>query len=173
MRLRTVLSVSLAVALVIAVGVAALEWGIASDYHSRLTGISPCDGGLGLSNGCPPPIGATFVQLGEGVFSHGSWTYAFIVAPHSPPNVYANSLTLRVYNATSNATLTLLNVTLSAPNGTSLATYGPVGGVWNTSSAADIWEVDLLNFSSSTNLAGDWAFIWDSAASNGHYSPLA
>jgi len=115
----------------------------------------------------------TFVQFGDGGFVRGAYLYSFLVTPTPPPAAKADSITLRAYNASSNLTLTLLNVTLSAPNGTLVATYNDVAGSWITSSPADIGVVDLLTFTSATNMSGDWVFIWDSATNNGLYSPIA
>lgn len=168
---RWTLLFSLAAA--IAIVVSGLGWWIAIAENSRLDSISPCYGGNGLSAGCPPAIGATFVQVGHGQLVGGAYVYTFAVTPQPPPEVHASSLAIRAYNASSNASVSLLNVTLSFPNGSLLASYHAVGGTWTTASSADIWEVDLLVFTSSTNLSGERVFIWDSAARNGLSAPLA
>jgi hypothetical protein len=166
-------TVLLATALVVAVVVAVLASAFAAAYYAQLTKISPCDGGIGISAGCPPLIGATFVQLGHGRLAGATYVYTFLAVPDYPPGINPSSLTLRAYSATSDVTLSLLNVTLSSPNGSLLATYHAVSGNWTAATTADIGEVDLLALSSSTNISGEWVSIWDSAASNGVYAPLA
>src|SRR5208282_1530057 len=127
----------LAVALAVSVGAAIVGSALAVQYYSQLREVSPCYGGLGDSS-CPSQIGMTFVQFGDGGFVRGAYLYSFLVTPTPPPAAKADSITLRAYNASSNLTLTLLNVTLSAPNGTLVATYNDVAGSWITSSPADI-----------------------------------
>lgn len=128
-RLATATVAVLAVALVGAASAAVFEDNIASQYHSRLARISPCDGGgFGIYFGCPPAIGATFVQLGKGGLAQGEYVFTFLVAPVFPPIVNASDLEVRAYNSTSNATVALQSVTLSAPNGSVVAAYHDVGG---------------------------------------------
>jgi len=173
LRVSTLLVVSLAVALSIAVGAAAVEANLASQYHSRLAGISPCDGGgFGVSASCPPAVGATFEQIGHGILVNGSFEYSLLIAPQFPPEVNSSDITARVFNATTNVTMTLLNVTLSASNGSPLARYHSVDGTWETPTVAEILSVDLLSLYASLNASGDRVLIWDSAAGNGAEIPL-
>jgi hypothetical protein len=161
----------LATALAVAVGAAVVASALAAEYLARLNEISPCYGGNGSSS-CPPEIGIYVVQLGHGTFVNGSFGYTFLVSPSPPPNPNASSITLRAYNATTNATSSLLNVTLFAPDGSLLATYHTVGGTWITSSTVQISEVDLLTATSLTNLSGEVVSIFAFAGRVGFFIPL-
>jgi hypothetical protein len=107
-----------------------------------------------------PRSGLTVVQLGQGDLINGTYFYQFLLTPEPPPVINASSVFFRVYNASSDANLSLMNASLTYPNGTELAFYNASEIGWTTNSTGRISEVSVLMLASPTDLSGESLGYW-------------
>jgi hypothetical protein len=126
-----------------------------------------------LCSGCPPEIGIEFAQLDHVRAISGGFVCQFLLSPRPPPVVTASNISLRIFNLTTNVTANVLNVSLSFPNGTVIAYFHVSGSGWVTSTESEIFVTSVLTASSSTNLTGLQALLWDSATRSGASMSLA
>jgi hypothetical protein len=145
---------------------AGLGWWIASQSYPPSKPHTPC-------YGCPEAgIGIVFAQLGQVRAAGAGYVCEFLLSPEPPPFVNASNVSLKVYNLSTNTSIGLLNVTLSDPNGTAEAFYHVSGSLWVTSGEYEIVTTVVLTLSTPSNLTGDRAAFWDSAARNGADMPI-
>lgn len=154
---------ALLVALIVVSVLASLLAVTTAVFYLDWARVGPCNGGPGISSGCPPYIGFGIEEWEKGVVINESYLYRFVLFPVDAFQVNATALSISV-QTTTEASVVLASVGIYSLQGLLLAQFHLSESTWTSDDSSEINLPTVLQLTATSNLAGDSLEIADPSA---------